>query len=429
MVIRYNLPPPDSLEEITVQHAMPIVGSYVVFSIDVLATLESLDLHADPTTRKLAQEIRTHKYVAYVEQTLTIDVLSPWRALSLRPLHSAPPNPSSGGSSTLVDPDMYLPVLPSTSHPHSRRPLRPTKPLPWPHCYHHTTTPDMLIRVRGGIYADPTTATELPFRDRKRHKATIDMDGERIVKRMLRRRRSMGSTIRDENSLLTSIGPATANGSIAPGWWEDAGLLSGSVRGSRVVEPPLLLPRTTEAEAIIAGLAAGPGITITGPNNETNKLQDEDDEDDDERSVYTEQDHPISTQQNDVHTAELYSTYAKPGGGSDLLHLTAVSVSYDLSEVDEILDPKGFYQELDQLMRIAEEGKERRGSIIPLPLALALPDTDFTNEPLTPITRDHQDQGRAPDVLTTIDIISINIIPQTQTTTSQPSHSSPTSSA
>lgn len=55
-------------KEVIVQHAMPIVGSYIAFSIDIPSTLKALDVHADATTKKLAGEIQTQKYVAYVEQ-------------------------------------------------------------------------------------------------------------------------------------------------------------------------------------------------------------------------------------------------------------------------------------------------------------------------------------------------------------------------
>lgn len=58
-----------------------------------------------------------------------------------------------------VEPHMCVPVWPNTEHPHNRRPLRTTKPLPWPNCY-HPTYPTFMLRVDNTIidYSDATEA-------------------------------------------------------------------------------------------------------------------------------------------------------------------------------------------------------------------------------------------------------------------------------
>lgn len=151
---------------------------------------------------------------------------------------------------------------------------------------------------------------------------------------------SVGSTCY-ESSLRTAAGTVVgARASFGIGGHEDTPFLPASIRGSRIG-----LDFGTKSDTH--------GMHTFGPNNpdaineEHEADQNEDGDDtDDEQSVYTEQDHPRQDADN---AAELYEAYL--AGGDSLLHLTAITVSYDLSQVEALSDPKGFYHELDQLMR------------------------------------------------------------------------------
>ena len=56
-------------------------------------------------------------------------------------------------SHRFVEPDMCLPILPSTNHPTSREALRPSRPLPWNDCYLETVQA-VNVRVRAEYQRD-----------------------------------------------------------------------------------------------------------------------------------------------------------------------------------------------------------------------------------------------------------------------------------
>ena len=58
--------------------------------------------------------------------------------------HGLPrPNETEG-----IEPDMCLPILPTTYHPTNRQPLQPSTQLPFGNCYFHTLTPLAKVRVK-----------------------------------------------------------------------------------------------------------------------------------------------------------------------------------------------------------------------------------------------------------------------------------------
>ncbi|KAJ7086373.1 hypothetical protein B0H15DRAFT_844395 [Mycena belliarum] len=110
----------------------PERDTYIVFSIDLVATVESLN---DPELTLCCQLMASKKYVALVTDCPGW-MLSHTAYRQLR-LHLLAPGPPQDLPEKFHESSMSVPVAPSTlPHPLGRVPLPPSHPLPWADCYH-----------------------------------------------------------------------------------------------------------------------------------------------------------------------------------------------------------------------------------------------------------------------------------------------------
>ncbi|KAF8647404.1 hypothetical protein AX16_006733 [Volvariella volvacea WC 439] len=294
-------------EEITIQHTLPMVGSYIVFQLDIPATLDGLDTEQvlDPTLRSLAQQAPRRKYVGYVEQCLTSDLWSPWRAFRIRPLSRGLPYTNNA---RCITPDMCVPVYPTTFHPTSRRPLHPTKPLPWQDAYHHTCTPDIICRVRTA-YASASTAAELPITDRKRYQMLRGFDSDRRDKKLIRQRQSVATYHSDSINIEQLMATAEA----------------------------------TNFEGF--------------------------DLDDDDESLYSDDEEDADgfyhVKSKGIFSDWIYNDYRTDG--EKMQTLPAVDVSYDVWSVSHMPDPSNLQEEFNSLIRLVDNVTRSTAESLPSP--------------------------------------------------------------
>lgn len=126
---------------------VPPVWAYCVISLDSDTTM---DLFCDRLDEIARQEIAEQtggfkRYVGICERIVESFPMPDrefhrifWRPLQKGLTRSTP--------EILCEPHMCVPVLPNTVHPHNRKPLRTTKPLPWSNLY-HPTEPRFVVRV------------------------------------------------------------------------------------------------------------------------------------------------------------------------------------------------------------------------------------------------------------------------------------------
>ncbi|KII86107.1 hypothetical protein PLICRDRAFT_31586 [Plicaturopsis crispa FD-325 SS-3] len=127
------------------RHMIPIEGSYVVFRVDPVLTVKALK---DPWATAMAKNLKPKNYVGFVTRICEggYNSYAQFLGVQLTLLcRGLPERVEAKGT----EPDMCLPVLPTTAHPTSRKPLAPSKPLPWTNCYHYTTYRQAYVRVPG----------------------------------------------------------------------------------------------------------------------------------------------------------------------------------------------------------------------------------------------------------------------------------------
>ncbi|KIM90192.1 hypothetical protein PILCRDRAFT_1549 [Piloderma croceum F 1598] len=137
----------------------PLVTTYVVFSIDPVATLASLD---DPEVTVATSRLHPKKYVGFVRNTASAhNADAEFMAYKIELLRQGP---TPELKERFIESDMCVPVLPNTAqHPLNRPPLRPTIPLPWADCYHSSFD---TVTVRVAMQrADATAAVRIPFEE------------------------------------------------------------------------------------------------------------------------------------------------------------------------------------------------------------------------------------------------------------------------
>ncbi|KAK0239702.1 hypothetical protein EDD85DRAFT_787950 [Armillaria nabsnona] len=125
----------------------PPLYTYITFSIDVAATLKLYCGGGDEAMLQKLDGLQDHKYAGYC-----LDIVEPdeeeaaYTIITVRPVQQGltKPHPRKPQHAR---PTMCIPVLPTTSHPRSRKPFKVSKgPLPWENCYHPTCY-DFCMRV------------------------------------------------------------------------------------------------------------------------------------------------------------------------------------------------------------------------------------------------------------------------------------------
>ncbi|KII86104.1 hypothetical protein PLICRDRAFT_178384 [Plicaturopsis crispa FD-325 SS-3] len=138
------------------------MNQYIAFSIDPFKTLKYLD---DPEVDTVTREMQTKTYAGKTESLLSgLIAAGEYDSWSVQFVHPGLPEPSGTRG---IAPSMCTPIDPTTYHPSARRPVRPTSPLPWPYCYHHTFS--SVVSIRTSVEAqDATPPIRLPGRESNR---------------------------------------------------------------------------------------------------------------------------------------------------------------------------------------------------------------------------------------------------------------------
>ncbi|ESK95326.1 hypothetical protein Moror_3898 [Moniliophthora roreri MCA 2997] len=109
--------------------SLPSVRSFVMVQFDPVATNAHLE---NPELTAACQKLETKKYVAYVDLAVGLPTLvAPYRSYVFYLVHQGLRQNREKG----ITEEMSVPILPNTSHPLSRTPIHPDKPLPWDNCY------------------------------------------------------------------------------------------------------------------------------------------------------------------------------------------------------------------------------------------------------------------------------------------------------
>ncbi|KAK0234009.1 hypothetical protein IW262DRAFT_127323 [Armillaria fumosa] len=112
---------------------LPHFGEYIAFKLDPVASLKALN---DPEVTKSCEGLETITYVSCVTYLLSFPLSGvQYISVSMALLSNCLPKDDPD---RFITSDMSVPVLPNTSSPLSRPPLKPSTPLPWPDCYHPT---------------------------------------------------------------------------------------------------------------------------------------------------------------------------------------------------------------------------------------------------------------------------------------------------
>ncbi|KAI0041148.1 hypothetical protein FA95DRAFT_1611243 [Auriscalpium vulgare] len=133
--VKFAEPADESVPLTRTAFGFPASGSFVVFTLDPVATVETLE---DPVAIEAARSVRSRRYVGYVRQP--IDIPFPdqrYQRCFCYVLSQGLPK------DTIIDEDMCVAVSPAT-HPTGRPTLTPSPPLPWTDLYLHSTSVFML---------------------------------------------------------------------------------------------------------------------------------------------------------------------------------------------------------------------------------------------------------------------------------------------
>ncbi|KAJ7485073.1 hypothetical protein B0H11DRAFT_2018045 [Mycena galericulata] len=131
----------------------PQPNSYIVFSIDPVATVEIQDLN-DRELTMCCHLLENKKYVALVMDFL--DWISPDPSYMSYKLHLLAPGPPDDVPEKFQESSMSVPVVPSTvPHPLGRKPLAGSLPLPWSNC-HHSVFAAVEVRARSALTNAPS---------------------------------------------------------------------------------------------------------------------------------------------------------------------------------------------------------------------------------------------------------------------------------
>ncbi|KAK0196674.1 hypothetical protein F5146DRAFT_1012477 [Armillaria mellea] len=111
---------------------------YFSFSIDVAATLEMYCDGGDDAMLQKLSGLEGRKYAGYcIEKDPPTEGEGTFHTINIRPVQQGPTKPYPQDHYH-ARPWMCIPILPETTHPWSRTPLKLSKPLPWSNCYHPT---------------------------------------------------------------------------------------------------------------------------------------------------------------------------------------------------------------------------------------------------------------------------------------------------
>ncbi|VDB86887.1 unnamed protein product [Peniophora sp. CBMAI 1063] len=315
----------------------PRRGDFVVLQLDPKASAA----HLDAAARRAARAIRPRKYVAFILQGYGIPLptkpTDPHDILLVRrgmPRARKPPFDA---------PETCIPILPNTSHPLSRNPVRPAQPLPWPDRYLETTFGLPVSCRITTTQRNYTSVLPISIPDLIKMRKYVREDQERRFD--LRDRLRAGSL----DAVASIPLPASPDRSTA------------SLQAGPLFSPGSTLSVKRDRENTLSDTASSrSSVSSPGQNADADVISiiasDNSDIDDEIQDDRDREHH----RQLDLGMMLHFQDFMNDTGDLDD---PVVNVWYDLDEVSEIHDPDLFLEECAQVKRIAHDAKLRLGII------------------------------------------------------------------
>ncbi|KAK0234058.1 hypothetical protein IW262DRAFT_1452607 [Armillaria fumosa] len=314
---------------------LPHFGEYIVLKLDPVASLKHLD---DPVVTKACGALGSKNYVTCVINLLSfplpgVEYINVAVTLVSQGLPNSDPD-------RFILPDMSAPILPNTSHPLSRSPMKPSNPLPWLDCYHPTQA---MTRCR--IRNDTNIGDSWP---EPKYKLNVS-DRLRLSQQYFNEDADRRDILQKEQ--IPESGPDTIEDDVALNRPDECQVDTGS---HSLCDTQSLRP-TTEAENQHSGETCEaqpkPPFTLSSFFRSILRkvlpcipcLRADFDDDDDNASTLS------------FDPVVALSMFSRPS--TDLKPV--ILISNNLESIERINDPWEFFRELEALKRIEEDYHER----------------------------------------------------------------------
>ncbi|TRM70634.1 hypothetical protein BD626DRAFT_478095 [Schizophyllum amplum] len=320
--------------------SVPIRNSYVVVWIDPAETLEHLD---DEEVRQACSRLECGKYVAVVTQGYGLPIPGlRYHSYSIDFVVQGLPTDDPGAH---FESAMSCPILPNTCHPEGRRPLRAIQPLPWPDCYHRALYGDT-VKFRL-TWSNARPSSYLNFSEIMVLQEYLSEDSSRIMK--LERHEASGEcapprTAGEMTKLLRMTLEAADKGYSDRPDWEEIPTNSEFDQEEDASKAPDA-PQHDRASPV--NVDAGESYTSSGSYTDDGSVGDEGDEEGQDEDG----------EGDDLGMAVLTAMLGHQEDGGMLRMV--MNVSYDLSLVDSPPDPAGYFKEVEAIIQIEEDFKQR----------------------------------------------------------------------
>lgn len=315
----------------------PLETEYIVLRIDPVAVAEILE---DPILLDAAKSLTPKSYLAYVAKSTVLDFPMPNKpAREIRVQFVGQGLPTRFPRDN-VDETMCIPILPETKHPLRRRPLKPQPTFPFANCYHYFCL-DHSVCVPVQPF-EPDQATSLPDKEMIRCQKYMEEDIYRLY-RGREARVEHGSVDSDscESDFPSPSQQKTLSGRSSVASSQE---YSSSVSSSLPPEPNAPSPHCNEAhstsKAYGVDVLADTYVVATS------------------REPYVRSTHPYP-RDIDAEKQFLRDKVFGQSDGDKIKLAPLVYVSLDLSELKEIPDPNGFRDEVEELLKLIKESRER----------------------------------------------------------------------
>ncbi|TRM70629.1 hypothetical protein BD626DRAFT_449245 [Schizophyllum amplum] len=314
--------------------SVPLRHSYVIVWIDPEETLEHLD---DEEVREACRRLNCGKYVAVVTSGIGLPIPGMrYHSYSIDFVIQGFP---SDNPDTNFESAMSCPILPNTFHPEGRRPLRAIQPLPWPDCHHRALcNDDVKFRLR---YSNARPQSYLNATELLVLQQCLSEDYSRMT--VLERCKESGTEPPPRkageitNLMRLTIEAADNEYTDRPDWEE---IPLNSEFDEEENAPMQLEEPHSQPNNQGDGQSYSSSGSYTDEEGNDEDGQEEDDDDDDDFGLA-------------ILTAML--GHQEDGG---MLRMV-MNVSYDLSLVDSPPDPAGYFKEVEAIIQIEEDFKQR----------------------------------------------------------------------
>ncbi|TRM70636.1 hypothetical protein BD626DRAFT_625772 [Schizophyllum amplum] len=309
--------------------SVPLRNAYVVVWIDPLETLQHLD---DEEVKTACRTLVCGKYVATIAGGM-------YPAYQIDFLVQGLPQEELGKHFLSA---MSCPVLPNTSHPEGRRPVKPVPPLPWPDCYHRARCRD-------------TVEFRFQYSKDRNPQSYLNHYEFMLLDQYLHEDRALYETWRDSEA-SDNTPPAHQQSSMTR--------LTIAHADEQYTDHPEWEDMPSESELDEQEAAHWQAVL------QRSDAADEVEEDESLGSSYTEDEYATEGSGSEAYAED--EPEAPPVNDFDMLAPTnehendgvmirmVVHASYDLSLVDSPSDPAGYFREMEAIAQIVKDFNQRK---------------------------------------------------------------------